>query len=70
MRLITQRSQVQILPPLQVKLQVRGPFSPRGVRASDVDVNEMSTRAAGGQARIGANGGRLKSSRRHAVCAA
>src|SRR5665647_2065891 len=57
MRLITQRSQVQILPPLQVKsqvsnlepfglavaredsagnLRVRGPFSPRGGRASDV----------------------------------
>ena len=34
MRLITQRSQVQILPPLQVKLQVRGPFSLRGGRAS------------------------------------
>ena len=34
--LITQRSQVQILPPLQVKSQVRGPFSPRGGRASDV----------------------------------
>src|SRR5665648_691764 len=36
MRLITQRSQVQILPPLQVKVQVRGPFSLRGGRASDV----------------------------------
>src|SRR5450756_3051137 len=34
--LITQRSQVQILPPLQVKSQVRGPFSPRGGRASCV----------------------------------
>src|SRR5665648_787531 len=34
--LITQRSQVQILPPLQVKVQVRGPFSLRGGRASDV----------------------------------
>ena len=70
MRLITQRSQVQILPPLQVKVQVsnlepfglavaredsagnlrvRGPFYPRGWRASGVDVNEVSTRAASGR---------------------
>src|SRR5665647_1538118 len=39
--LITQRSQVQILPPLQVKSQVRGPFSLRGGRASGVDVRRM-----------------------------
>src|SRR5665648_202840 len=78
MRLITQRSQVQILPPLQVKsqvsnlepfglavaredsagnLRVRGPFSLRGGRASGVDVNEMSTRAASGRGRIGADRG-------------
>src|SRR5450756_142674 len=53
--LITQRSQVQILPPLQVKLQVRGPFSVRGGRASDVDVNEMSTPCAPGRPRTRAD---------------
>src|SRR5450756_2485719 len=53
--LITQRSQVQILPPLQVKLQVRGPFSLRGGRASGVVVNGWSTWLAAEQRRPAAN---------------
>src|SRR5665648_79916 len=51
--LITQRSQVQILPPLQVKVQVRGPFSLRGGRASGVVVNGWSTWFAAGRGRTG-----------------
>ena len=47
MRLITQRSQVQILSPLQVRQQVRGPFSLRGGRASGVVVNGWSACQAG-----------------------
>src|SRR5665647_3960773 len=71
MRLITQRSQVQILPPLQVKsqvsnlepfglavaredsagnLRVRGPFSPRGGRASLVVVSSLSADGVYGSA--------------------
>src|SRR5665648_434692 len=67
--LITQRSQVQILPPLQVKsqvsnlepfglavaredsagnLRVRGPFSPRGGRASGVRDRTVTADAATG----------------------
>src|SRR5665648_1300620 len=49
--LITQRSQVQILPPLQVKSQFRGPFSLRGWRASGVDVRRMWAPSAAGQGR-------------------
>ena len=55
--LITQRSQVQILPPLQVKSQVRGLFSLRGGRASGVAVNGWSTWLAAGWRRIGADVG-------------
>jgi len=55
--LITQRSQVQILPPLQVKLQVRGPFSLRGGRASGVDVRRMYAPSAAGQGRTGPDSG-------------
>src|SRR5665648_966080 len=54
--LITQRSQVQILPPLQVKVQVRGPFSLRGGRASGVVVNGWSTWLATGRGRTWAAG--------------
>ena len=46
--LITQRSQVQILPPLQVKVQVRGPFSPPGGRASGVRDRAVTADAATG----------------------
>src|SRR5450756_2180762 len=46
--LITQRSQVQILPPLQVKSQVRGPFSPRGGRASCVRDRTVTANPATG----------------------
>src|SRR5665647_3115304 len=46
--LITQRSQVQILPPLQVKMQVRGPFSLRGGRASGVRDRTVTANAATG----------------------
>ena len=38
MRLITQRSQVQILSPLPTSVQVRGPFALRSGRAFGVDV--------------------------------
>ncbi len=40
--LITQRSQVQILPPLPVKRQLRGPFVDKGGRAFDVVVGGSS----------------------------
>src|SRR5665647_2940898 len=46
--LITQRSQVQILPPLPVKSQVRGPFSLRGGRASGVRDRTVTADAATG----------------------
>jgi len=59
MRLITQRSQVQILPPLQVKVQVRGPFSLRGGRASGVDVRRMYAVVVAGRRRMGADRGSL-----------
>jgi len=48
MRLITQRSQVQILPPLQVRQQARGPFSLRGGRASCVRDRTVTANAATG----------------------
>jgi len=53
----TQRSQVQILPPLQVKLQVRVPFSLRGGRASVVVVNGWSTWHAARRRRTGPDSG-------------
>ena len=56
-RLITQRSEVQILPPLHVKYQVRGPFSLRGGSASGVGVNEMSTGRAAERVRTTENTG-------------
>src|SRR5450756_644645 len=52
MRLITQRSQVQILSPLPTLVQVRGPFALRSGRAFGVGVNEMSTAAASGRGRM------------------
>src|SRR5665648_212849 len=48
MRLITQRSQVQILPPLQVKVQVRGPFDLRIEGASGVRDRTVTANAATG----------------------
>jgi len=42
--------------PLQVKVQVRGPFSLRGGRASGVDVGRMWAEAFCGRGRIGADG--------------
>jgi len=41
MRLITQRSQVQILSPLPTLVRVRGPFALRSGRASFVHVGRM-----------------------------
>ena len=52
MRLITQRSQVQILSPLPTLVQVRGPFSPRGGRASGVDVRTSYAPVAAGRGRM------------------
>src|SRR5665647_1809077 len=46
--LITQRSQVQILPPLQVKVQVRGPFDLRIEGASGVRDRTVTADAATG----------------------
>src|SRR5665648_134711 len=64
--LITQRSQVQILPPLQVKSQVRGPFSLRGGRASGVAVNGWSTWLAAGRGRTVPDSGGRRARRRQA----
>ena len=65
MRLITQRSQVQILSPLPTNDQVRGPFSLTGGRAFGVRVNEMSTGFAPGRGRTRAiTGGDAMASRR------
>src|SRR5665647_2781041 len=57
MRLITQRSQVQILPPLQVKVQVRGPFDLRIEGAFGVDVRRMYAPSAAGRGRTGPDSG-------------
>ena len=53
--LITQRSQVQILPPLQVKSQVRGPFDREIERAFGFDVGRMWAGAVGGRPRTAAD---------------
>ena len=55
MRLITQRSQVQILSPLPTLAQVRGPFALRSGRAFGVVVNGWSTSLAPGRGRTGPN---------------
>src|SRR5450756_415883 len=52
MRLITQRSQVQILSPLPTLVQVRDPFALRSGRASGVVVNGWSTFLAPGRGRM------------------
>src|SRR5450756_946196 len=52
MRLITQRSQVQILSPLPVRPQVRGPFALRSGRASFVHVGRMWADVVGGRGRM------------------
>jgi hypothetical protein len=57
MRLITQRSQVQILSPLPTSVQVRGPFALRSGRASGVVVNGWSTWLAAGRGRISVDTG-------------
>src|SRR5674476_1139263 len=57
MRLITQRSQVQILPPLQVKVQVSGPLDREIERAADVDVRRMYAAAAAGHRQMWADPG-------------
>jgi len=52
MRLITQRSQVQILSPLPTLVQVRGPFALRSGRASFVHVGRMWADVVGGSGRM------------------
>ncbi len=49
--LITQRSEVQILPPLQVKYQVRGPFARWSGRVSPVHVRTMYAEITRGRCR-------------------
>jgi hypothetical protein len=48
MRMITQRSQVQVLSPLRVKVQVRGPFALRIAEASGVRDRMVTANAATG----------------------
>ena len=67
MRLITQRSQVQILPPLQVKSQVRGPFDLRIGRASELSVCSWYARVSGVRTWIGAGAGRNSLIRRRSL---
>ena len=57
MRLITQRSQVQILSPLPTLVQVRGPFALRSGRASFVHVGRMWADVVGGRGRMSVDTG-------------
>jgi len=52
MRLRTQRSQVQILSPLPMNDQVRGPFALRSGRVSFVHVGRMWADVGGGRGRM------------------
>src|SRR5450830_1874947 len=52
MRLITQRSQVQILSPLPTLVQVRGSFALRSGRAFGVDVRISYAPVAAGRGRM------------------